>query len=313
VSGAALAEPPAAPPSVRVTLADGSDLRGQPRFTHLPVRTAYAEIKIDLTTLESAEFDPAAGTVRLLLRNGDRLHATPLVTELGLQAIFGEVKLPLRHVTRLITERGDAAAGLILYYSFDQDGDGEVRNEVADRHHGTLRVARWVATGKHGGAVRVPGNGAHVLIAHHPDLDFGREDFSYALWFQADELGGSQQLFWHSYNPEIQIEPDGRVLAYFAFRFCGTFASTTRVEAGQWHHVAVTRAKGTGTLYLDGRKEASVDAAGCVSSSPDPVLLGTDSGGGEPFTGLIDEFAVWRRALTESEVKALYDRGRPVR
>lgn len=54
---------------------------------------------------------------------------------------------------------------------------------------------------------------------------------------------------------------------------------------------------------------AFAEAAGCAPTGSDPVV----PGGGELSTGWIDEFALWRRALTESEVQALCERDRPLR
>jgi len=85
-----------------------------------------------------------------------------------------------------------------------------------------------------------------------------------------------------------------------------------RLSTGTWHHVAVTLGTGTtytGTLYVDGVSVATNNAMTLRPSSigntannwigksawPDPYL-----------SGLIDDFRVYNRALSASEITMLY-------
>lgn len=298
--------------SVSVSLSDGSLLRGQLLLARVPLETSYARLALEPALLEAIEFDHQEGTALVLLQNGDRLRGKLPIAEVKLHTSFGEITLPCALIKRMVVERQRLMADLVLYYSFDHQHEKDVRNEAGNLCHGTYNRARWVPKGKVGGGVYFPGMGAHVLIPNQGQLDFGREDFSYAFWFNAESTGSRQQLAWHHFNPEIQIEPDGAINAYFAHPSCGAFSSKTRVTSGQWYHVVVTREKGTGVLYLNGRREATIDAAQCDCSSPNPWLLGTDERMGEHFVGLLDEFAIWRRALSETEVENLFNVGRPV-
>lgn len=78
-----------------------------------------------------------------------------------------------------------------------------------------------------------------------------------------------------------------------------------------WHHVAVTLAAGspyTGTLYID-RVVAGTNAAMTLHPSDlgatDQNYLGKSQFVDPYFSGLIDDFRVYRRALTAAEIAAL--------
>ena len=298
---------------ITVSLTDGSRIVGTPTFTTVPLRTSFAESEIDLALIDTIEFDHERKVARLRFRNGDQLQGDVGLHKIRLSTLFGDVAVAAENIVSISVRSSSGALdkALVVHYSFDEEKDGIVKPHAGEDFPATLRGASWTPDGRINVAVRIHGTGDCVIIPYNKSLDFGTGDFTYCLWFRVDALGRSQQLYWHSYNPEAKIEPDGRLLAYFAYRFCGTFSSTSSATAGKWHFVAVTRENGTGCMYLDGRKENSVDAARCNSSSPDPVLLGSDTGGGEPFRGLIDELAIWGRALSESEIRALYERGRP--
>ena len=80
----------------------------------------------------------------------------------------------------------------------------------------------------------------------------------------------------------------------------------THVELNKWHHVALTYdsriAENNLLLYVDGELAGKGTGTGPVPQSINPITLGTTqttSGN----TGLLDNFAIWSRALTADEIK----------
>jgi hypothetical protein len=87
--------------------------------------------------------------------------------------------------------------------------------------------------------------------------------------------------------------------------------------------VALTynKATGRGSLYLDGvQKATEIAAAGADlayhNSVPRPLMFGadanTDTTGQNFFGGNIDEGSVWNKALSSSELVAVYNSGVPI-
>jgi outer membrane protein assembly factor BamB len=85
-----------------------------------------------------------------------------------------------------------------------------------------------------------------------------------------------------------------------------TTAESVRALDQGWHHIAgVLTAEKVLRLYVDGQIAAEVKAPGFIPNSPKQGLtLGaapgsqvTEFGHGAPYTGLLDQFAIWGKAL----------------
>lgn len=82
---------------------------------------------------------------------------------------------------------------------------------------------------------------------------------------------------------------------------------------GVWNHVVITIRDGAQALFLNGEKVAEGNRRN--SSSSARIFIGTmSSDGNSPrdvslFNGVIDDVRVYNRALSETEVQALYHEG----
>jgi uncharacterized repeat protein (TIGR01451 family) len=96
---------------------------------------------------------------------------------------------------------------------------------------------------------------------------------------------------------------------------CTNYVSPADVADGNWHHVAVTVQR-TGTpkvkLYVDGVVVLTRDARTGNANNSIPLLVGT----GYPiviskpfFKGAIDEVEIFNRALSEDEIKSIFNAG----
>jgi hypothetical protein len=92
----------------------------------------------------------------------------------------------------------------------------------------------------------------------------------------------------------------------------GFLRSTTQLTAGQWHHVAYTQAGTTRILYIDGVPRGTDSVIETYSGAlPNDVRIGRRGGTANMgFDGLIDEVEIFNRALTGSEVLAIFEADR---
>ena len=90
------------------------------------------------------------------------------------------------------------------------------------------------------------------------------------------------------------------------------------ISTNQWHHVAGTYDGATIALYIDGALAASVPHTGTISPNSGFLSIGSEDGrtgscptcvGTRYYKGLIDEVAIYSRALSQSEVQAIYGAG----
>lgn len=78
-----------------------------------------------------------------------------------------------------------------------------------------------------------------------------------------------------------------------------------------WKHVVVRFDQLTVKIYVNGTEGASVTNNSTITNSNEPLTIGNRShtDPGEYLSGMIDEVGLWSRALTTTEITALYNSG----
>ena len=231
------------------------------------------------------------------------------------------------------------AKGCVLAYSFDDDtlyekaGKRYVRDLSGRGHDGELVGGRTVA-GRHGDeGLHLSGRGEHVTLGHVEGLNFTKsQPFTYMAWVRP--AGGNDDGR-STIMGKCDGSPGGAKCGdLFQFdvkhgHFIWEGVTDTRKEfdtrtkvgwqPGRWHLAAVTYdGKGLtagSQLYLNGEplemtRARPAEIPGEFRSNADFRLGGRAHkfGGAQYFLGgEIDEAAVWSRALSAQEIKALYD------
>ena len=209
--------------------------------------------------------------------------------------------------------------GLQVYYKLENLTDSS-GNSLTLTNHGTVTFT----AGKVNNAANfVSASSQYLSHANATAYQMGTGDFSYAFWVKFTEstaralldygisgssagyavdtvnIGGSSMAF------QIAVS-DGSRLAY-------PFINTTHAwNDGQWHLVVVTYSRsGNMVLYVDNLNEGSVSLStnrGSVNST-NGFTLGANYAGGVLFDGSIDEFGLWNRVLTSTEITHLWNGG----
>ncbi len=79
-----------------------------------------------------------------------------------------------------------------------------------------------------------------------------------------------------------------------------------------WYHIAGVFDNFLGTIYINGQAQATMTVSSGYTSSTDDVMIGRSGNFGPPFkfhSGLIDEAAVYNRALSSVEIMSIYNAG----
>ena len=185
-----------------------------------------------------------------------------------------------------------------------------------------------LAPGKVGNALKFDATGGYVKEENpNLNLNFGTGPFSLEAWFNWDGGGSSKGNLIRKANYPVSgdgagywlvIGKDNSTLEFFAGETVGNPGKprgsvSSPISSGVWYHVAATRnGSGTLSLYIDGQLKGTAEAAGADTTSPAPFTLGAWDdrfGVTELFSGLIDEASVYNRALTASEVQAIFNAG----
>ena len=197
-------------------------------------------------------------------------------------------------------------------------GDGNTRDLVGS-NHGTLIGGASFASGIVGQAFSFDGVDDGVVVPHTPSLN-PTASLSIEAWILLTSNNGYGAIL-QKWNDSL-----GRVYAFSSFSGLGLefaisddahkgdmafhrFRASGVLTLGEWHHVAAVydQANGMRLIYVDGLEVARrVDPPISLSFSTANVGIGIGQGGSVLFAGLIDEIALYNRALSAAEINAIY-------
>ncbi len=207
--------------------------------------------------------------------------------------------------------------GLISYWNFEETG-GAVVDRVNGIHNGTNNGATTQSIGIIGNSYDFDGIGDYIEVAHHPNFEFGTNDFTISGWYKTNNINtptgpiGKLSAGTSGWEINFGVSP-GKISYYLP----GTshVQSTNNFNPNIWHYVVlIIDQPNEVKLYVDGNLEASSYVAGIGSLSTNAFLtIGSPyylppTGNGF-FNGRIDEIGIWNRALSAQEVSALYNNG----
>ncbi len=140
------------------------------------------------------------------------------------------------------------------------------------------------------------------------------ESITISSWIKMDTDASTARHIWFTkwYGYSNEIEANTR-LPYLRLNGPGDIKSNTPITPGLWHHFVGTYDPTIGgRVYLDGVLVGTRVANGAIGHSRDfPLNIGRYYGG-IYFKGMVSNALIYNRALSEKEVKSLYDKGRGI-
>ncbi|NUQ62794.1 MAG: hypothetical protein HUU20_09910 [Pirellulales bacterium] len=206
-----------------------------------------------------------------------------------------------------------AEPGLVAKYTFDE-GAGETLQDVSgNNHHGAIHHAEWVQSVR-GHALAFRDAASYVDCG----LDLARRltaDMTLVAWVKLDSLAyPDTSTNWTLVDCEeytksgFIVRIDGQATKfYYRAGSAGSVPdclSTSIIENGKYHHLAVSRQGKQVALFIDGLPETTVTAEPPASPAV-PFRISSPS---QPFRGIIDELTVYGRVLSRDEILASYKR-----
>ncbi len=222
-------------------------------------------------------------------------------------------------------------SSLVAYYTFEQHSLSLAtlpnQSKLGRLLDGQIENAEWVdgrIPGKPALYFHGPGSSSRVVIPHNDCFNF-TGPFSVAVCFRSVRFSGywqaligkgenswrlMQNLNGHNLTFDTDRYADGPAGPHTLVVVGQTIGNTT-VDDNRWHWaVAVYEPMDNiakKRLYIDGRIDVENESALPRRLNNEPVYLGTvNTKSGPEFQGMIDEVAIFSRALSAGEIAAMF-------
>jgi len=197
---------------------------------------------------------------------------------------------------------------LVLYLPFDE-GEGDIAHDMSGKgNDGTIHGAKWV-DGKKGKALEFNGRDSYVEIPHSDTLSPQKEITVMAWVFVREGASGELMIVskgeWAPNLPyELSIVPEEVIFWQFYDNAGRDQCAPPAPPSGEWHHIAGTYDGERFKCYVDGELKKEFPYQGKLPQNTANVTIGRRSTADECyFDGIIDEVAIFERALSEDEIR----------
>jgi hypothetical protein len=196
------------------------------------------------------------------------------------------------------------------------DGGGTVAMDFSEKgNDGTLKNGpKWV-DGKYGKALVFDGSKQQYMTTDASTM-MDPYPYTFTAWVKLDEynpdgntgavvmgnytgdLKGS--IFYISNTGMLSIRPHPGA----------DLKGKTKILTGEWTHIATTLEGSDLKVYVNGEEDGSGVSAGYAGGLSKPFVIGKASWyDGSFFSGIIDEAALFNKALTEGKIRDVMTRG----
>jgi hypothetical protein len=204
---------------------------------------------------------------------------------------------------------------VVVYFSFEKFKRNDIlEDESGKNHHGKMNGAIEITDSRRGKAARFADLSFIELTNVIPPQRIPREEMTVCAWVNCTNTGDIHEIF----NVETST---GTSIFRLELRNEGYYRWVVRTRSGEtildmragivawdtWVHVAgaYSATRKYGTLYINGFETARENIAGQTLTGDwtKGVRIGLTVNNDRPFTGFMDDFAIWNKALTADEIK----------
>jgi len=211
------------------------------------------------------------------------------------------------------------ARELVAHWAFDEQSGTTVADRSGHGHDGQLTGGTWVAAGRFGGGLRLqPGESVTI-----PTFPHATPDWTVSVWinltaadraaFSTEERAVLLTAEGRMGGWEIEFDPrpgfDWLEASYYVAPPTNDFIvlDCKCIEVDRWlHWTAVFDSTNRRfNLYRGGRLTDSAELPAPILPGEPDLAIGRWYQGARSIAGVIDDFAIWSRALGADEVAAI--------
>lgn len=201
-------------------------------------------------------------------------------------------------------------------YHFDESAGSLTRDATNAHADGTISGATW-ATGKFGSGLSFDGVDDRVTVSAFPAGLY--PELTVEAWVNLGDKQGRNVLLNEQQNDSLWVNFDTYGAETFDVYLGDTtvkayHSSTATIPRGAWTHVAFTYSDPLDQLklYINGQLDRTVATSGVLNFDGTISLGIREDLAGDSFKGLLDEVAIYRRALSATEIQSRFLGGPPI-
>jgi hypothetical protein len=210
----------------------------------------------------------------------------------------------------IICNPAEKEGGLAGYWKFDE-GKGTVASDSSGKNNnGTVYGANWVE-GRYGTALQFDGADDYVDCGPGITLNISNA-VTIESWIKPLNTTGYHQIVrkggndWHWYNLYLI---NGNIFFNVGNIKDKELCKAGGIKVGQWYHIASVWDGSRMSLYVNGKPQGTKENS--VVSLMDGnnlhrLIIGKHPGGTQYWEGIIDEVAIYNRALGAEEINSHY-------
>ena len=211
-----------------------------------------------------------------------------------------------------------APSEFVAWYKFDETSGTTASDAGGNSFTAALNAGATWAEGKFGNAVKL--DGVKDFVSLPAGILENVDDFTIAAWVNLEATSTWSRIFDFGSGTGANMFLTPRSSAgtlRFAITTSGAggeqqINSGHLVKKGIWQHIAVTRSGDIGILYMDGVEVARNDNLTIKPSDLGPTsgnFIGKSQYADPYLKGLVDDFRIYSRALSASEIVSLSSGG----
>ena len=201
---------------------------------------------------------------------------------------------------------------IAAHWKLDEVSGTTAADASGSGHNGVLKGGPTWTTGMRGGALSFDGQDDFVDLGDPQDLPCGRAARSICAWAKTNTAsGGWRWIVAYGTGGQGQARVIGaNGSSLFGGGYSDDLQLTNLWSPGVWHHICLTYDGTTAKLYADGQQAASgLKTWNLVLNRAHIGRQVNDAA--EFWDGAIDDVRIYRRALPQTDIKAIMD-GKPV-
>jgi hypothetical protein len=205
---------------------------------------------------------------------------------------------------------------LVSYWKLDESS-GNAADSVGS-NTGTNSNVSYAAGKINNGAV---GNASNSLLNFGNSTSItmpGNQDFSVSFWFYKDNDTADGYIFGNTSavspygNFNFYTDHTAKKIVFGCYNTSGGYSAVTSgvLSTNTWYHVVGTQSGATTSLYINAGTPSTTTFSGTRASTTYSVgAFSRPTDTAADFDGSLDEIGIWSRALSSTEVTALYNSG----